>query len=82
MYGYISRITCPDKKQLIFFRPQWRLALPVHEYFRKMVGGFINLEIISIPPSFEEGYPNEARDHIKMTILRDHEPHQVRLINR
>ena len=79
-HGYVSRMILTQPEQANLFNDYWQLNHLIHKFF-KILGpgfnGFINLEFNSIPPCYDEGYPDEARHHIKMTLLRQHKPYQT-----
>ena len=79
-HGYVSRMILTQPEQANLFNDYWQLNHLIHKFFKVLgpgFNGFINLEFNSIPPCYDEGYPDEARHHIKMTLLRQHKPYQT-----
>ena len=84
-HGYVSRIILTRPEQANMFNNYWQFSHLIHNFF-KVLGadydGFINLEFNSIPPCYDEGYPDDARHHIKITLLPHHRPYQTVLTTR
>lgn len=74
--GYVSRIIITKSSQLEYLKEYWQLCLILNRLLpvRK---GFVNLEIRSIPPGYETGYPDDARHWVTIRVIEGY-PKQTR----
>lgn len=66
-------------QQANFLNEYWQLIHLLHKFFKALglhLDWYVNLQLNSIPPCYDEGYPDEARHHIKITFLYHYKPDQ------
>lgn len=64
------------------FSDYWQFSHMLRKFFKALgpeCDGFINLELNSILPCYDQGYLDEAQHHIKITLLRHHTAFQTKL---
>lgn len=78
--GHVARIIITEAVQLKLLNKYQQLVYIFHRMFKydNLLGGFINLEFHTTPPLFEK-YPANAPRHVKITLLRCHEPYQLHM---
>ncbi|KAH7682604.1 Retrovirus capsid N-terminal protein [Dioscorea alata] len=79
-FGMIGRIVLTKSKQVKFFQKHWKLSYLLTKIFKKTkFPAVINLAITSIPPSYNEGYIEDARHRITVEVFSKSVPYQTHL---
>lgn len=71
-HGYLAVIILTSLEQVNFLNDYYQLSHLLQKFFKALgthMDGYVNIELNFIPPSYDEGYHDEALHHIKVIHL-------------